>query len=111
MKILTITTVFPYPPQDGTKIQIYQRVKQLSKGNEVTLLCVVDQIPEPICLEEMKRFCEVHIITRPTIRISKGPIERAFNFVRSLVTGIPYYVRGHFRQDANQWIRSEIRSK
>ena len=47
MKILTISNYFPYPPQDGTKIQIFQRIKYLSESHRVTLLCVVDQEPDP----------------------------------------------------------------
>lgn len=111
MKILTISTVFPYPPQDGTKIQIYQRLKHLSDGNDVTLLCVVDQEPEPSSIEEMERYCDVHIIRRPPIKVSRGLFERAFNFLRSFVTGVPYHLGGYFRQDANEWIHSEVRSK
>ncbi|MGA2535671.1 MAG: glycosyltransferase [Terracidiphilus sp.] len=111
MRILTISTVFPYPPQDGTKIQIYQRVKHLSNGNDVTLLCVVDRQPEQSSIAEMQRYCDVHVIRMPTIRVSRGAIERAFNFLRSVVTGIPYYVRGYFRKDANEWIRREVHSR
>ena len=110
MKILTVSTVFPYPPHDGTRIQIYQRVKHLSEGNEVTLLCVVDREPEPSLVKEMERYCNFHLIRRPTIQFSEGLLARAFNFLRSFAAGVPYYELAHFREEASEWIRSEVRS-
>src|SRR5208283_498000 len=100
MKILTVAIVFPYPPQDGTKIQIYQRVKHLSRGNEVTLLCVVDQEPDPSLVKEMEQYCAFHLIRRPAIKFSGGLLARSFNFLRSVAAGVPYYELDHFRQEA-----------
>jgi len=111
MKILTISTVFPYPPQDGTKIQIFQRVRCLSETSDVTLLCIVDALPEQVWVDEMQKYCNVQLMMRPVIQLSSGAIERAYNFIHSLVTGIPYYERGHFRRDVGAWIQRAVRTK
>ena len=38
MRILLISRWFPYPPDNGSRIRIYNLLKQLSKRNEITLL-------------------------------------------------------------------------
>ncbi len=111
MKILTISNYFPYPPQDGTKIQIFQRIKYLSESHRVTLLCVVDQEPDPGLVAAMTRYCEVHVILRPKVRLSEGAWERAVNFLRSYISGIPYYFIDGVRTEALQWIRRELGSQ
>lgn len=111
MKILAVSTVFPYPPQDGTRIQIYQRIKHLSESNEVTLLCVVDREPEPSHVKDMGRYCDFHWIRRPTMQLSQGLLARAVNFIRSFVSGVPYFELEHFRQEAHEWVQSEVHSR
>ena len=107
MKILTISNYFPYPPQDGTKIQIFQRIRYLSESHRVTLLCVVDQEPDPGLVAAMTRYCEVHVILRPKVQLSEGAWERAVNFLRSYISGIPYYFIDGVRTEARQWIRRQ----
>jgi polysaccharide biosynthesis protein PslH len=108
MKILTISNYFPYPPQDGTKIQIFQRIKHLSENHSVTLVCVVEQEPEPALVEAMKRYCQVHVILRPKVQLSEGSLQRAANFFRSYISGIPYYFMEAVHTDARQWIRTKL---
>jgi polysaccharide biosynthesis protein PslH len=108
MKILTISNCFPYPPQDGTRIQIFQRIKYLSETHSVTLLCVVEREPEPALVEALKRYCDVHVILRPKVRLSEGALQRAANFFRSYISGTPYYFTEALRTDARQWIRNEL---
>lgn len=107
MKILIISNYFPYPPQDGTRIQIFQRLRYLSESHSVTLLCVVDQEPEPTLVEELRRYCPVHIILRPKVRLSESVWQRAFNFLCSYASGIPYYFRDAISTEAREWIREQ----
>ena len=58
-KILTVTTSFPYPPDDGTRIQIYHRIRQLASGNDVTLLCVHDEEIDPVHLAKMEEISKL----------------------------------------------------
>ena len=107
MKILTIATVFPYPPHDGTLIQIYNRVRCLSRRHEVTLLCIVNERPIREHVDEIERYCEcVFVFGRP-IRTSKGEVSRALNFLRSVLRGIPYYEAARFSAEADAWVRQQ----
>ena len=45
MKILFLSTWFPYPPLNGAKIRIYNLLQELSKLHEVTLLSFTQTIP------------------------------------------------------------------
>ena len=108
MKILTISNCFPYPPQDGTKIQIFQRIRYLSENHSVTLLCVVDEKPEQTLVEELRRYCQVEIILRPKVQLSEGAWQRAANYFRSYVSGIPYYFTEAMSTEARRWIRSQL---
>lgn len=46
MRILTISTVFPCPPHDGGNLLIYNRVRNLSRSNDLLLLCVIERNPD-----------------------------------------------------------------
>ena len=45
MKILFISSWFPYPPINGAKIRIYNLIRELSKNHEITLLAFARTIP------------------------------------------------------------------
>jgi polysaccharide biosynthesis protein PslH len=108
MNILTIANCFPYPPQDGTRIQIFQRIRYLSESHEVTLLCVVDREPVAALVEELRRYCQVKVILRPKVQLSEGVWQRAANFFRSYVSGIPYYFTEAMSAEARRWIRNQL---
>jgi polysaccharide biosynthesis protein PslH len=111
MRILTISNYFPYPPQDGTRIQIFQRIRYLSESHSVTLLCVLEQQPDPALVEELERYCEVKIILRPKVQLSEGAWQRAVNFFRSYVSGIPYYFTEAISAEARRWIHIQMQSQ
>lgn len=108
MRILTITTVFPYPPNDGTKIQIYQRVRHLSANNEITVLVVDDAPVPPEHLSALEEHCRVVVIAQPRVSSSVGVVAKVRNLIRSLVSGVPYTVTDSFSEKAAQWIASEV---
>lgn len=106
MRVLVIATTFAYPPWDGTRIQIYQRVKHLSVTNKVTLLSILDTDPSPAAVAEMEKYAECHFLRRPPIRLSSSAASRVWNFLRSLAGGGPYYWTGIVTGQAKNWIRS-----
>lgn len=60
MRILFLSRWFPYPPNNGSKIRIYNLINGLSKHHDVTLLSFADQPANTI---EMRKFCaEVKIV-------------------------------------------------
>jgi hypothetical protein len=65
MRILFLTTWFPYPPVPGGKIRAFNLLKALASRHQVVLLSFQDAPIEPQWLEEMKKICEkVEIVDR-----------------------------------------------
>jgi glycosyltransferase involved in cell wall biosynthesis len=57
MKILVISTWFPYPLSQGSKIRAYNIIKALSRQHEVYLISFVDTPVQPGAVDHMKQFC------------------------------------------------------
>ncbi len=63
MKILFLSRWFPYPTNNGSKLRIYNLLRELSKHHDVTLLSFVDQPDVSPDSPEMHRLCSnVHIV-------------------------------------------------
>jgi sugar transferase (PEP-CTERM/EpsH1 system associated) len=108
MKLLTIATSFPYPPDDGTKIQIFERVRALSQRHDVTLLCIRSRPVPPDRIREMERYCRCVFIpaapyTAPATRIGK-----ARQMLRSIWLREPYYIHDRVAPEAQIWLEREV---
>lgn len=64
MNILFLSRWYPYPPNNGSKLRIYNLLRGLSQQHQVTLISFADD-PESIAIApEMKAVCkEIHLIT------------------------------------------------
>lgn len=56
MRILFVTHLFPYPPNDGGHIGFFNPIKYLSRRNEVVLASMVEP-HELQYVPEMRRYC------------------------------------------------------
>jgi glycosyltransferase involved in cell wall biosynthesis len=59
MRILLLSTWFPYPPYQGSKLRAYYLLKGLAKNHEVALVSFEDVALEPDWVEHMKQICPV----------------------------------------------------
>jgi len=57
MNILFISRWFPFPPDNGSKIRIFNLVKQLSINHDITLLSFTHGLVSKERLTEMIRYC------------------------------------------------------
>ena len=58
MRILVLSTWFPFPTDQGSKIRAYHLIKGLSEQHEVALLSMQDVQVRPEWIAEMQRFCQ-----------------------------------------------------
>jgi len=58
MRILFITSRFPYPPLKGDKIRAYHPIKSLSSRHEIDLLAFSEERVLPEDVEEMRKHCK-----------------------------------------------------
>ncbi len=91
MRILFISSRFPYPLEKGDKLRAYEFLKQLSKNHEVYLFALNDQ-DQPLDYGDLRLFCK-HI---SVFTLSRKQI--AWNLFRSIFTGKPFQV-GYFHSN------------
>ncbi|MBW7957424.1 MAG: glycosyltransferase [Deltaproteobacteria bacterium] len=64
MRILVVSPFPPYPPADGGKVRVFNLIRELSRRNEVTLLCFYSGNGELSALKELERYCRVEGVER-----------------------------------------------
>ena len=65
MKILFLSNWFPFPPDNGSKIRIYNLIQALAENHEVTLITFSDQPADEIDFNEPAPFCrKIHVVAR-----------------------------------------------
>jgi polysaccharide biosynthesis protein PslH len=80
MKILFISTWFPYPPDQGSKIRAYHLLRALAERNETILLSFQDTRIESAWLEHLKKLCpRIEIVARNPF--SAGQAKRAMGWL------------------------------
>lgn len=86
MRLLVISSRFPYPLEKGDKLRLYHHIKHLAKYNEITLVSVSD---EPVSDSDIKEL-EPYVSNQYHFDITWGV--RWYNRVTSLVTRLPLQV-------------------
>lgn len=72
MKILFLSTWFPYPPNQGSKIRAYYLLKHLAQAHEVALVTFEDVALEPAWVEHIQQLCaRLEIVQRKPFAASK----------------------------------------
>ncbi|NET87097.1 MAG: glycosyltransferase [Kamptonema sp. SIO1D9] len=111
MKILMISSTFPYPPtKGGTQVRTFHLMKYLSENHQVTL---VTQRSEDVTNEEIARLGEfvreLKVFPRPTDSESKqGILGKAKRFGQFIQQGIPPSVRSSYSQVMQAWIDEAV---
>lgn len=110
LKILSITTVFPFPPDNGTKITIYHRLRWLSERNNVTMLCIHSNDIKQDHIDEMQKYCSVKLIRGFQSNNSKGIFQPAIKYFKSLWRKVPYFLEENISQEVEIWLNEQIRT-
>jgi glycosyltransferase involved in cell wall biosynthesis len=79
MRILFISRWFPYPPDNGSRIRVFNLVKQLSRHHEITLLSFAQGPVSEERLAEMKPYCR-HVRTAPHKEFSPNRLKALLGF-------------------------------
>jgi len=90
MKILFLTSRFPFPLEKGDKLRAFYQIAELSRKNEVILASVSDEEVLPEHMDVLKPFCRRILIHT----LSKG--KQVSNLARALVNGHPFQVEYFF---------------
>ena len=73
MRVLFLSTWFPYPPNQGSKIRAYYLLKALAARHEVALVAFEDVDLDPTWVAHIRQLCtRVEIIRRKPFAVSAG---------------------------------------
>jgi hypothetical protein len=104
MNILFLSSWFPYPPDNGSKIRIYNILKGLASNNAVTLISFFDPTEPTPDLSALDRVC------RQIIQIPHKPYNpRSLQSKLGFITPNPRSVLDTFSKDAATCIQNIVR--
>ncbi len=85
MKLLFLTSRFPYPLEKGDKLRAYYFIKHLSAKHDIYLFAVNETMPDEKSLDALRPFCKAI----ENVKISKA--ESIINLAKGLFqTGLPF---------------------
>ena len=87
MRIVAITSRFPFPLDKGDKLRAYHQLFQLSKENEIHLIAISDKKVEDYQIEQVKTFCKSVYV----FKLKKWKI--AINLFIGLFSNKPFQVK------------------
>src|SRR5437016_1414915 len=98
MRILFLTSRFPYPLEKGDKLRAFYQIVELSKRHEIILVSVSDQQVETKNFEALKPFCKKIILHQ----IGKGT--QILNLARALFSRKPFQAEYFFSSELKRKI-------
>ena len=89
MKLLVLTSRFPYPLEKGDKLRIYYQLRELAKSHEIVLCALTEEKPRSEDFHVIQSFCsKIYLLHRSKFTIYK-------NIIYSFLNGMPVQV-GYF---------------
>jgi sugar transferase (PEP-CTERM/EpsH1 system associated) len=102
MRILFLTSRFPYPLEKGDKLRAFYQVVELSKRHEIILAAVSDKPVTEEDLEALKPFCKKILVHN----LSKARL--IGNLSKALLNGKPFQVEYFFSEEFKSRIKQVI---
>ena len=104
MKLIYLTSRFPYPINKGDKLRSYYQIKELSKKNDVHLIALSENKVSKSSIIELNKYCKsVHIY-----RIKL--IFRVLNLFKTFINNRPFQVNYFYNRQIQKKINSNISS-
>ncbi len=105
MKILFLTSRFPYPPYGGDKLRVFNFIKYLSRKHEIHLISFIESENEKKYLAEMEKYCKrIEIVL---LSPGKSYLNCAAFSLTSMPFQVAYYRDSVMRSKVNEMIRVE----
>jgi len=101
MKILFLSTWFPYPPNQGSKIRAYYLLRALAASHEVTLVSFEDADLQPAWRQHIGALCS-RVITLPRQPFAAGPLRTLLG----LFSPLPSAVVGMYSSEMDALVRT-----
>jgi polysaccharide biosynthesis protein PslH len=98
VKLLVLTSRFPYPLEKGDKLRIFHQIRELSQRHEIILCALTEDIVQEADYQQVMPFCsQIHIF-----RLSKMTI--FLNILAGILRGLPFSVSYFFNRKIQKHI-------
>ncbi|MEM6343041.1 MAG: glycosyltransferase [Bacteroidota bacterium] len=105
MKLVILTSRFPYPLEKGDKLRIYHQIRELSQRHEIVLCSLFEERVDETAMREMQQYCQ---------RIELFPLSKIglpFRLLRALGSELPlmaaWFYRSAIKRKIHQIITEE----
>lgn len=105
MKLLILTSRFPYPLEKGDKLRIYHQIRQLHHHHDIILCSLSDEQVSEQDYEAVKPFCKKIYIFPLSAR------GRISQLLKATISPLPFQVAWFYRQDIYRHIQAVIREE
>lgn len=106
MKILVLSTWFPYPPNHGSKNRAYHLIKALAREHELAVVSFEDGALQPEWLAHIREFCaRVEVVSREPFRQSRLRRWAGWLSIRpsAVIASYSTAMSARVRQVATEW--------
>ena len=90
MKLLILTSRFPYPLEKGDKLRIFHQIRELSSQHDIVLCSLCEEAIQDVDFQQIKKYCSAVYL----FPLSKKTI--FFNILRNILRGLPFSVSYFF---------------
>ena len=86
MKLIYLTSRFPYPINKGDKLRSFNQIKQLSSSCDIYLISLSDKLVKSSDVEQLKNYCKEIYIYQISF------FTRTLNLLKTLINNRPFQV-------------------
>jgi polysaccharide biosynthesis protein PslH len=90
VKLLILTSRFPYPLEKGDKLRIFHQIRELSSHHDIVLCSLCEESVQDLDFQQVKKYCSAIYL----FPLSKTTI--FFNIFSNLLRGLPFSVSYFF---------------
>ncbi len=111
MKILVLTSRFPYPLEKGDKLRIFHQIRELSRYHKIVLCSLAEKPVQDVDYQEVKQYCsKIFIINCNTTSIVKNIIGNLFSLPKGVQSNkkMPFQVAYFFDNNIKKLIHKII---
>lgn len=102
MKILLVSSFFPYPLYSGGQVRLFNLIKKLGALHEITLVAECRKDPDANDYKTVKKYC------RKIVTVHRKKQWSIRNILTSAVSPFPFLMVGHSSRDFRNIIKNEL---
>jgi polysaccharide biosynthesis protein PslH len=107
VKLLVLTSRFPYPLEKGDKLRIFHQIRELSSNHEIVLCTLAEDVVQEADYQEVKSFCtRIHIIPLSQSTVVKNTIFNTFKGI-PLPFQVSYFYDKKIKKQIAEIIKAE----